>query len=65
MDPDAALVRIRALIAVLEPVVTAGVVRDDVCGRDWSDEIAQLCELTRELDGWLARGGFLPASWKR
>jgi len=30
-----------------------------------ADEAAELAELITVLDGWLARGGYLPAAWQR
>lgn len=69
MDPDAALVEIRALIATLEPIASTVVMlassERGIAEIDYSDDVERLCELVRGLDGWLQRGGFLPASWKR
>lgn len=69
MDPDKTLTEIRALIATVEPVASMSVMlatpEGGIAEVDYSDDVARLCEHVRELDGWLARGGFLPASWKR
>ncbi len=61
MDPNAALVEIRALSALLEGI--AGASPAEIADR--ADDVERLCELQRGLDGWLSRGGFLPDSWKR
>lgn len=52
MDPNETLKRIRTLIAALE----AG-------ARDPDGEACELAEAWRALDGWLSKGGFLPAAW--
>ena len=49
MDPNATLARIRELCR--------GHVLD-------ADEAAELAELITVLDGWITRGGYLPAVWQ-
>lgn len=55
MDPDEALDMIRTSMLVME--------REDM----GTDAYLAACEAARtafqDLDGWLARGGFLPAAW--
>lgn len=50
MDPNAALARLRELIAQLDST---------------SDEYAELAITFRGLDGWIKRGGFLPLDWRQ
>ena len=54
MDPDACLAELLAL--------TVGVDEDRPPG---PAAAARMAELVRDLDGWLARGGFLPQRWTR
>jgi len=56
MDPDEVLRRVRALVKALGD------------SEDASDSLllgVALVEAFEALDGWLSRGGFLPAAWKR
>ncbi len=53
MDPNACLEEIRTL---------AGRLAD---GRGDEHDAMRLAELVDGLDGWLARGGFLPTAWAR
>ena len=52
MDPNAALDEIRSIVARAD----GGLGRSDA---------ERLAELVDGLDGWLSRGGFLPADWAR
>lgn len=51
MDPDAALAELRELLGE----------RPIDC--EWPD-FDRFCELVENLDGWITRGGFLPAVWR-
>jgi len=54
MDPTETLQRIRELLVLIP--TTEG----------WhADNITELTDLVEALDGWMARGGFLPAQWER
>lgn len=50
MDPDVALERIRELAV-------------EVAAWSGDDDVLELIEAVQGLDGWLSRGGFLPAAW--
>jgi len=54
MDPDSCLGELLALVV--------GVDEDRPPG---PAAAARMAELVQALDGWLARGGFLPARWCR
>lgn len=59
MDPNVVLTNIRRLLEAVEFQVqpdTGLVDLDDAC---------ELIDAFRDLDGWLSRGGFLPADWER
>ena len=51
MDPDSNLIETRALV------------REILAARFESERANRLAELVDALDGWLARGGFLPSPW--
>lgn len=61
MDPNETLRRIRATLKRL----------DELSGRgpEWTVERRIETDVLRDeveaLDGWLSRGGFLPAEWER
>lgn len=62
MDPNAALIRIRALIESLTDVADFS----DDPGERWfaiQGELSELVDTWNGLDEWLTRGGFLPGSW--
>jgi len=68
MDPDAALANIRDAYAMLNAL------RDRVEDRESLDtdqlealwiNACDLAESAEALDGWLAKGGFLPQDWTR
>lgn len=51
MDPNATLAEIRLIIA-------------RICeGAPFVEDERRLAELVEALDGWISRGGFLPAEW--
>lgn len=54
MDPDAALINLRAAInaALIEQSPD-------------HDSVDAIAEHFEALDGWLSRGGFLPSDWHR
>lgn len=54
MDPDACLKEMRAL---------AGAILVGDVAENQPHESCRLAELVEALDGWLSRGGFLPAPW--
>jgi hypothetical protein len=56
MDPNAALERLRELIAINVRAET------DSFKSELADDI---CEVLEGLDQWLSRGGFLPKAWNR
>lgn len=51
MDPDAALTELLELAEI-------GAEGDEV-------DAARMAELVLALDGWICRGGFCPARWRR
>ncbi len=53
MDPNACLNEMRALAARI------------LDGEGDAADGGRLAELVDALDGWLARGGFVPAAWVR
>lgn len=53
MDPDA---NIKEQLDLAERLVE---------GRGSADDAARLAELVLALNGWLTRGGFYPAPWRR
>lgn len=63
MDPNEALVRLRMLVEEMRAQEAAEVDPDEP-GEYYriADEAVTAFD---ELDGWLARGGFLPAAWAR
>lgn len=54
MDPNAALARIREITRI-RPA-------SDFHGLS-PDELIELLDLVRDLDGWITGGGFPPADW--
>jgi hypothetical protein len=57
MDPDAALATARSALAAIR----AG---EDSHGEHMTDAKDDLVDAFEALDGWISRGGFLPAAWK-
>ena len=53
MDPNATLKEIRALLD-----------NNDTQAPDRLDDLERLFDLVEALDGWIARGGYLPDAWK-
>jgi hypothetical protein len=56
MDPNATLAELRALAARATAAHARGYDADP-------DDSTRIVELFESLDGWLQRGGFLPAAW--
>lgn len=54
MDPNANLAELRAL-------VKANADAEHVSDHD----TARMIELVDAIDGWMSKGGFLPAAWER
>jgi len=76
MDPNATLKELRSLTAVLHDLEEEYQERQDEAEDDWLDEqlallglirdvAARMGELVEALDGWISKGGFLPAAWVR
>jgi hypothetical protein len=64
MDPNANLAELRRLVARFmqawdEADEETGAVTID------TDDALRMAELVEALDGWLSKGGFLPAAWSR
>lgn len=55
MDPDATLAELRELVKLWESAGSRGTFTEAQGDR--------AIELTRDLDAWLDRGGFLPRAW--
>lgn len=64
MDPNANLSEMRRIAARILAALDAA---DEDTGEWMCDphDTACLAELVEALDGWLSRGGFLPARWER
>lgn len=69
MDPNENL---REALAVARDILNAWDQADDVLGElphalkaEVAEKAERLAELVEGLDGWLSRGGFLPAAWER
>lgn len=68
MDPDAALTRIREGLEAMRETIDSV---DDVVelsidqARTLVAELSEVADTFDGLDTWLARQGFLPASWAR
>ena len=58
MDPNAALLNIRAKISELGDSMA-----DMSCECDQASLASELADLVDGLDQWLTRGGFKPAAW--
>jgi len=58
MDPDANLHQQRRIARRILTALDVDRVPD-------ADDIAALAELVEAMDGWLAKGGFLPERWRR
>lgn len=56
MDPDATLAELRELVKLWESAGSRGTFTEAQADR--------AIELTRDLDAWIARGGFLPRDWQ-
>jgi hypothetical protein len=57
MDPDAALARLRELLA---PAAV------DALGDDETSAVLdEVCDLFDGLDNWISKGGVLPKAWAR
>jgi hypothetical protein len=59
MDPNATLEEMRTLSAKMRKDYED----PDGNGID-QDDANRLAELVEAMDGWLSKGGFLPAAWK-
>ena len=55
MDPNAALVRLRELMTLLDTIDNK---------EDRLSAIAEVYDTFTGLDTWLSRGGFLPIAWQ-
>lgn len=55
MDPNETLRRIRSVVSD----------ENNGMGGDRLASLDMLTELFQALDGWITRGGFLPAAWNR
>jgi len=71
MDPNANLARQRTILAELRDM-DARIERAEARGEgtDMLEEeqlslLSELADLAEALDGWLSKGGFLPAAWER
>lgn len=62
MDPDTALKEIRERVKEIQAIQDSDAVIDPFT---YSMKAERLAELIDGLDGWLKRGGRLPASWGR
>ena len=60
MDPNETLSRLRALCAEVEKECDDPAPQGDPLPRE-----VEIVECIRALDGWINRGGFLPARWTR
>lgn len=56
MDPDAALQRIRDLIAEINDEAEGSL--------RYLNLVSDLADAVQDLDEWLAKGGYLPAAWR-
>lgn len=56
MDPDAALATARSAIAAIRK-------GEDSHGEFMTDAHDDLADAFEALDGWITKGGFLPAAW--
>ena len=71
MDPNANVEEQRSLAAGILKLVDEHLddIEDDELAEDVNLEfvykVGRLAELVQALDGWLSKGGFLPASWAR
>jgi hypothetical protein len=61
MDPNVNLVEQRRLAA---RIIAAFDSKGGKGGPD-RDSVSRLAELVEALDGWLSKGGALPAAWRR
>jgi hypothetical protein len=59
MDPNEALKDARAALVALNTARNAG----DVSG--FEEAAIELADAFEALDGWIAKGGFLPTAWDR
>ena len=57
MDPDAALTNAREALARLRGA------QDADLADETSEHAEELADAFEALDGWLSKGGFLPAPW--
>lgn len=65
MDPDETLVQIRSLIERLRSdLAKPSISMTRVEHAALNEKAEALVGMVDELDGWMARGGFLPAPWK-
>jgi hypothetical protein len=63
MDPDANLAEQRRIVAATHALLDAEMEIAEQTARLAQYGI-RLAELVAALDGWIARGGFLPAAWR-
>ncbi len=61
MDPDEALANLRKLMQQLYDELPG----PDIQSTRIEDLASEIVEQFEALDGWLTRGGFLPAAWSR
>jgi hypothetical protein len=65
IDPDASLLRIRALVTSLKAKLDPPGFLSDASREAVIDYADGLWASVRELDEWLENGGALPTSWQR
>lgn len=63
MDPTANLKEQRQIAAQIERCSHEATRDDRPCG--CVDRAQRLAELVEALDGWITRGGFVPAQWHK
>jgi hypothetical protein len=65
MDPDAALAKIREMVALIHRHNHELDVHDDADALSAIQSLASLADLVAGLDQWLSQGGSLPDGWMR
>lgn len=65
MDPNEALKNARAALAALRTRLDDGEEPTSDTDAEVADHAGDLADAFEALDGWLSKGGFLPAAWQR